>query len=104
MDMSTTNCIAGKELEHLGLVQGSIVKAKNIGQDFKAVVKTIVGGEIQQYTELMQEARADATERMKQEAQSMGADAIVAIRYATSQIMDSAAEIVAYGTAVRYKK
>lgn len=104
MDMATSDYIAGRELEHLGLVQGSIVKVKNIGQDFKAVMKTIVGGEIQQYTELMQEVRAAATERMQQEAQSMRADAIIAVRYATAQIMDSAAEIVAYGTAVRYKK
>lgn len=103
MNMATTDYIAGKELEYLGFVQGNIVQAKNIGQDLKAVVKTVVGGEIQQYTELMQEARATATERMVKEAQNMGADAIVAVRYATAQLMDTAAEIMAYGTAVRYK-
>lgn len=103
MDMATTDYITGKELEYLGFVKGNIVQVKNIGQDLKAVVKTVVGGEIHQYTELMQEARATATERMVQEAQNMGADAIVAVRYATAQLMDTAAEIMAYGTAVRYK-
>ena len=104
MDMATADTIAGKELEHLGLVQGNIVLAKHIGQDIMAGFKAIVGGEIQQFTELLKEARATATERMVQEAQSMGADAIVTVRYATSQIMDPAAEVMAYGTAVRYKK
>lgn len=104
MDISTTDYIAGKELEHLGLVQGSIVLSKHIGQDIMAGFKAIVGGEIQTFTELMQEARSTAMKRMIQEAQNMGADAIVTIRYATAQIMDPVAEVMAYGTAVRYKK
>lgn len=104
MDMATTDYITGKELEHLGLVQGSIVQSKHIGKDIMAVMQTVVGGEIVPYTELMQEARAAAAKRMIQEAQNMGADAIVAIRYATAQLMDTAAEVMAYGTAVRYKK
>jgi len=104
MELSTTDYIAGKELENLGLVQGNIVTTKHIGQDFMAGLKSIVGGEIQQFSELLREARATATERMIQEAQKLGADAIVAVRYATAQIMDPAAEVMAYGTAVRYKK
>ncbi len=103
MYLATTDFVAGKELEHLGLVQGNIVDSKHIGKDIMAGLKTIVGGEIQQYTELMKEARRIATERMIQEAQNMGADAIIAVRYSTAQIMDTAAEIMVYGTAVRYK-
>lgn len=104
MEMATTDHIAGKELEYLGFVQGSIVLSKHLGQDLMAGFKAIVGGEIKQFTELMQEARTTATSRMIQEAQSMGADAVVAVRYATAQIMDPVAEVIAYGTAVRYKK
>ncbi|MCL2321529.1 MAG: YbjQ family protein [Oscillospiraceae bacterium] len=104
MDLATTDYIAGKELEHLGLVQGNIVLTKHIGQDIMAGLKAIVGGEIIQFTELLKEARTTATERMIQEAQNLGADAIITIRYSTAQIMDPAAEVMAYGTAVRYKK
>ena len=82
----------------------AIEKRKYIGKDIMAGFKAVVGGEIKQFTELLQEARNTATERMIQEAQTLGADAIIAIRYATSQIMDPAAEVMAYGTAVRYKK
>jgi len=102
MVMATTDYIAGKELEHLGLVQGSVVQTKSIGKDIKALGKIIVGGEIQQYTELLKEARGIATERMIQEAKDMGADAIVAIRYATSDILDTASEVMVYGTAVKF--
>lgn len=104
MDIATTDYISGKELEYLGLVQGSIVQSKNIGKDIKAVMQTFVGGEIIPYTELMQDARADATKRMIEEAKRLEADAIVAVRYTTAQLMDTAAEMMAYGTAVRYKK
>ena len=104
MDMATTDYIAGKEVEHLGLVRGNIVMTKHLGQDIMAGFKAIVGGEIQQFTELLNDARNTATERMVQEAQNLGADAIIMVRYATSQIMDPAAEVMAYGTAVRYKK
>jgi len=102
--MSTTETIMGKELEYLGLVRGSIVLTRHIGKDLLAGFKSIVGGEIKQFTDLLQEARNTATERMVQDATELGADAVVTIRYATSEIMDSAAEVMAYGTAVRYKK
>jgi len=100
--LSTMDYITGKELEPLGLVQGNVVQTKSIGKDLKAVGRTLVGGEIKDYTDLLKEARGIATERMKQEAEALGADAIVAIRYATSGIMDSASEVMAYGTAVKY--
>ena len=102
MLLSTTDYIAGKELENLGLVQGNVVQTKSIGKDLKAVGRTLVGGEIRDYTELLKEARGIATERMKQEAADLGADAVVAIRYSTSNIMDSASEVMAYGTAVKF--
>jgi len=102
MILLTTEGITGKELQQLGLVQGNVVQTKSIGKDFKALGRTIVGGEIRDYTELLKEARGTATERMIQEAKDMGADAIVAVRYATSNIMDSASEVMAYGTAVKF--
>ncbi|MCL2343520.1 MAG: YbjQ family protein [Firmicutes bacterium] len=104
MDLATTDHITGKELEPLGLVQGNIVLATTIGKSFMASLKLFTGGEMQQYTELLKEARATATERMVQEAQTLGADAVVMVRYVTSQIVDPAAEVMVYGTAVRYKK
>jgi len=103
MELSTTAFIAGKDFENLGLVRGSIVLTRHIGKDIMAGFKSIVGGEIKQFTELLQEARNTATERMIEEAQKLGADAIVGLRYATAQIMDPAAEVMAYGTAVKYK-
>jgi len=103
MLLTTTNDITGKVLEQLGLVQGNVVQTKSIGKDFKAIGRTFVGGEIKDYTDLLREARGIATERMVQEAADMGADAIVAIRYTTSGIMDTASEIMAYGTAVKFK-
>lgn len=102
MKLSTTNHLRGKELEELGLVQGNVVQTKNIGKDLMAVGKMIMGGEIEQYTDLLKEARRTATERMMCEAKDMGADAIVGIRYATSSIMDTASEVMAYGTAVKF--
>lgn len=102
MKLSTTDYITGKELEHLGLVQGNVVQTKHIGKDLMAGLKTLVGGEIQGYTELLKEARGIATERMIQEAKGMGADAIVAVRFATSDIMDTASEVMVYGTAVKF--
>ena len=102
MILSTMDYITGKELEQLGLVQGNVVQTKSIGKDIRAIGRTIVGGEIKQYTELLKEARCTATERMIQEAQTLGADAIVAVRYTTSDIMDSASEVMAYGTAVKF--
>ncbi|WP_071429452.1 YbjQ family protein [Angelakisella massiliensis] len=103
MLLVTTDSIPGKELEVLSLVKGSTVQAKNIGRDFMSGLKGIVGGEITAYTEMMDEARAIATKRMMDEAAGLGADAIVCVRYASSSVMQGASEVMAYGTAVRYK-
>ena len=94
--------IPGKEFEVLSLVKGTVVQSKNFGKDFMAGMKTLVGGEIVGYTEMLVEARQIATKRMVDEAEEMGADAVLNIRYGSSSIMQSAAEIVAYGTAVKY--
>ena len=103
MVLYTTENIPGKEYEALGLVKGNTVQSKHIGRDIGAGLKTIVGGEIKGYTDLLAESRSVATERMIQDAESLGADAIVCVRYATSQIMESAAEVLAFGTAVKFK-
>ena len=103
MIIVNTDYISGKEIETIQLVKGSIVFSKNVVRDVFAGLKTIVGGEIKGYSEMMSEARQQATERMIQEATAIGADAIVNVRYSTSALMASAAEIIAYGTAVRFK-
>ena len=103
MILATTNGIEGKELEVLGLVKGGTIQTVNAFRDIGAGLKTLVSGELTKYNEMMNNARALATKRMVQEAESMGADAIVAVRYASSSIMQSAAEVMAYGTAVRFK-
>ena len=95
--------IPGKEIEALGIVRGTVVQSKSFGKDFMAGMKTLVGGEIEGYTELLNEARQLATKRMVDQAEEMGADAVVNIRYASASSMQSAAEITAYGTAVKYK-
>lgn len=94
--------IPGKELEVLGLVKGTVVQSKHFGKDFMAGMKTLVGGEITGYTEMLIEARQIATKRMVDEAEALGADAILNIRFGSSSVMQSAAEVIAYGTAVRY--
>ena len=86
----------------LGLVKGSTIQSKHIGKDIGASFKTIIGGELKGYTEMMEEARTIATDRMVKEAQALGADAIVNVRFATSAIMQGAAEVIAYGTAVKF--
>ncbi|MCI6256613.1 YbjQ family protein [Pseudoflavonifractor sp. HCP28S3_F10] len=93
--------IPGKKVEALGLVKGTVVQSKNFGKDFMAGMKTLVGGEIESYTELLNQARQIATKRMVDEAEALGADAILGIRFASSSLMQSAAELTAYGTAVR---
>jgi len=98
----TIDSIPGKEYEVLGIVKGTIVQSKNFGRDFMAAVKTLVGGEIAGYTEMLNEARQIATKRMVDEATALGADAIVGVRYGSSAVMQGAAEIVAYGTAVKF--
>ena len=92
----------GKEIEVLGMVKGAVVQSKNIGRDFMAGMKTLVGGEIAGYTEMLNEARQIATKRMVDEAEALGADAIVGVHYGSSAVMQGAAEVFAYGTAVRF--
>ena len=99
----TTETIPGRELEVLGLVKGSTIQTVNAFRDIGAGLKTLVGGELKKYNEMMDKARQIATERMVEEARARGADAIVCVRYTTSAIMQSAAEIMAYGTAVKYR-
>jgi len=95
--------VPGKEIEALALVKGTVVQSKNFGKDFMAGMKTLVGGEIVGYTEMLTEARQIATKRMVDEAEALGADAIVNVRYGSSSVMQGAAEVVAYGTAVKIK-
>ena len=95
--------VPGKEIEALGLVEGTVVQSKNIGKDFMAGMKTLVGGEIVGYTEMLVEARQIATKRMVDEANALGADAVVNIRFGSSAVMQGAAEVIAYGTAVKFK-
>lgn len=102
MIIVTTETITGKELAMLGLVKGSTVHSKNALKDMGAGLKTIVGGELKGYTQMMDEARELATQRMIAEANGLGADAIVGVRYASSGIMQGAAEVIAYGTAVKF--
>lgn len=103
MIIVNTDYITGKELEMLGLVKGSTIQTKNIGRDITQGLKTLVGGELGAYTEMMNNARELATQRMISEALPLGADAIVNVRYTTSSIMQGAAEVMAYGTAVKFK-
>ncbi len=103
MILVNTDYISGKELEMLGLVKGSTIQSKNIGRDITQGFKTLVGGELGAYTEMMNEARALATKRMVAEADALGADAVVNVRYASSAVVQGAAEVIAYGTAVKIK-
>jgi len=99
--ITTTETITGREIAAtLGLVKGNTIRARHIGSDIGAGLKSLVGGEIRGYVKAMQEAREEATKRMQDEATALGADAVVGVRYATSQIMNGAAEILVYGTAV----
>ena len=102
MLLVNTDYITGKELEMLGLVKGSTIQTRNVGRDITQGFKTLVGGELKAYTEMMNEARELATSRMVQEAEALGADAIVNIRFVSSSAMQGAAEVVAYGTAVKF--
>ncbi|MCY6960529.1 YbjQ family protein [Clostridium brassicae] len=103
MILVNTDYITGKDVEVITIVKGSTVHSKNVGKDILSGLKTLVGGEISAYTEMMNEARAIATKRMVQEAEEVGADGIINIRYATSAIMQGAAEVIVYGTAVKFK-
>lgn len=101
MILVTTDFVQGKEIKKmLGLVRGNTIRARHIGRDIKAGLKGIVGGEITDYTKMMAESREQALDRMVQEAEQLGANAIINVRFTTSMIMQSAAEILAYGTGV----
>ena len=105
MIVTTTDTIPGYEIEEiLGVVFGNTVRSKHLGKDLAAALKTIAGGEIKSYTEMLTEARNEAIERMINEAEKLGADAVVAVRLGSSAVMSGAAELVAYGTAVKLKK
>lgn len=103
MKLVSIETIPGQEFEAMDVVKGTVVYSKNIGHDFMAGMKTLVGGEIVGYTEMLNEARAIATKRMADAAEELGADAVVGLRYASSSVMQGAAEVVAYGTAVKFK-
>ena len=102
MILVNTDYISGKELEMLGIVKGSTIRSKHLGKDIAQGFKSMVGGELKSYTEMMDEARALATKRMVAEAEALGADAVVNVRYASSAVMQGAAEVIAYGTAVKF--
>ena len=103
MQLTTTDSFEGREIQILGIAKGSVVQSKNIGRDILSGLKTIVGGEIKDYTKMLEEAREIATQRMVENAASMGADGVICMRYSTSSIMQGAAEVMVYGTAVKFK-
>ena len=102
MILTNVNSVPGRKIvEHFGIVQGSTVRAKHVGRDLMASLKNLVGGELKGYTELLQESRDEALNRMGEQARQLGANAVVNIRFATSSVAQGAAELFAYGTAVR---
>ncbi len=104
MIIVTTETIVGRTIkEMLGVVRGNTIRARHVGKDILAGLRNIVGGEIEEYTKLLAEAREQALDRMTEDAKSMGADAVVSLRFATSEIMNGAAELLAYGTAVKFE-
>lgn len=103
MKIITVETLQGYNYEELGVVSGSTIQSKNFVSDFGQGLKSIVGGELKSYTTMMEKARNQATQRMVDQAVKMGADAIIGVRYTTSSIMAQAAEVLVYGTAVRYK-
>lgn len=101
MILTTTDCVPGfKIVKVLGLVKGNTIRAKHIGKDLVAAIKTITGGEIEEYTAMIAEAREQALDRMKEQARGLGANAVVGLRFGTTTVLTGAAEILAYGTAV----
>ncbi|NLS45481.1 MAG: YbjQ family protein [Firmicutes bacterium] len=102
MILVTTDYITGKNLETIGLVKGGTIQTKHIGKDISQFLKHLVGGELKAYTEMMDNARALATKRMVEEAEKLGADAVVGIRFSSAAVMQGAAEIIVYGTAVKF--
>ena len=103
MKLVNIDYIPGKEFEALGIAKGTVVYSRNFGKDFMAGMKTLVGGEIEGYTEMLNTARQIAVKRMVEDAEQMGADAVVNMRYGSSSVMQGAAEVIAYGTAVKFK-
>jgi len=103
MTLVTTESISGKDYEAIGIVKGTTIQSVHIGKDIGSAFKTLVGGELQSYNEMLNNARALATERMVREAEALGADAVVAVRYSSSSVMQGAAEVMVYGTAVRFR-
>ena len=103
MKLVSIETIPGQEFEALDIVRGTVVYSKNFGRDFMAGMKTLVGGEITGYTEMLVEARQIATKRMVDAAEALGADAVVGLRYASAAVRQGAAEVIAYGTAVKFK-
>ena len=104
MIIVTTDYVSGQEIDQtIGIARGSTVRARNVGRDFLAGLKNIIGGEISEYSKLMNQSREQALQRMAQHAENMGADAVVNVRFITAQIMQGVAEILAYGTAVKFK-
>ena len=102
MILVNNDFITGKNLETLTIVRGSTIQTKHIGKDIMQSFKTLVGGELKAYNEMMNEARALATKRMVEEAEALNADAVINIRYASANVMDGAAEVIVYGTAVKF--
>ena len=102
MLITTCDVIPGKQIEALGLVRGNVVTSKHVGRDLMAGIKNLVGGEIKSYTDMMNDGRNIAEQRMIAEAQAMGANAIICARYASASVMEGTQEMLAYGTAVRY--
>ncbi|MDE2877140.1 MAG: YbjQ family protein [Gemmatimonadota bacterium] len=104
MIVVNTETVPGHEVaEALGVVRGSTIRAKHIGRDIMAGLRNVVGGEVKEYTEMLTETRNESVHRMKEEARALGADAVVNVRFATSQVMAGAAELLVYGTAVRFR-
>jgi uncharacterized protein YbjQ (UPF0145 family) len=103
MILATIDYIPGKEFEALGMVKGSMIQSKHIGKDIGSAFKSIVGGELAAYSEMINESRSIATQRMVQEAQSLGADAVIGVRYSSSTVTQGAAEVLSYGTAIKFK-
>ncbi len=103
MELNTLNYFPGKEIEAVGVVKGNVVTSKNMFKDIGAGLKGMVGGELVSYTKMLNEAREIATNRMVSEAENLGADAVIMVRYESDAIIDGSAEIIAYGTAVKFK-
>ena len=105
MIIATTENVAGNKIDaHLGTVIGNTIRARHVGKDIQATFRTIMGGEIKEYTSMMAESREQALLRMKDRANELGADAVVGVRFQTSMILSGTAELLVYGTAVRFKK